>query len=122
VTYTTEVIYGYEYGVPANVAGGIIAEDKTVGTGHWGSWVHYLFYNFSSKLTGIARFETFDDFEGHRTGFEGLYTALTVGCQYRPWKSVLIRPEVRYDYNGYSRPFEGKHGILTAALDTIVRF
>jgi hypothetical protein len=121
-TYTTELIYGYQYGVPANVPGGMIAENKTSGTAHWGSWVHYLFYNFSTKLTGIVRFETFDDFEGQRTGFEGLYSALTVGCQYRPWKSVLIRPEVRYDYNGYSRPFEGKHGILTAALDAIVRW
>ncbi len=121
-TYATELIYGYQYGVPANVPGGIIATTKTSGTAHWGSWVNYLFCNLTSNLTGIVRYELFDDFEGQRTGFEGLYSALTVGCQYRPWKSVLIRPEIRYDYNGYSRPFEGKHGLVTAALDCIVRW
>jgi len=121
-TYSTELIYGYQYGVPANVPGGIIAADKTSGTAHWGSIVHYVYYNFSKKLTGIVRFETFDDFEGQRTGFEGLYTALTLGCQYRPTKWMMFRPEIRYDYNGYSRPFEGKHGILTSALDCIIRW
>jgi hypothetical protein len=122
-TYATELIYGYQTGVPANVPGGLIDLRKdSSGTAHWGSWVNYLYYNFAPNLTGIVRYELFDDFEGQRTGFEGLYSALTVGCQYRPWKSVLIRPEIRYDYNGYSRPFEGKHGILTAALDCIVRW
>ena len=37
-------------------------------------------------------------------------------------RSILFRPEVRYDYNGYSRPFEGKHGIFTAGADLIFRF
>ena len=122
LSYATELIYGYQYGVPANVPGGIISTNVTNGTAHWGSIVHYLNYAVTSKLTGILRVETFDDFEGQRTGYEGLYTAVTVGCQYRPLKSVLIRPEVRYDYNGYSRPFEGKHGLVTAALDCIVRW
>jgi hypothetical protein len=122
LSYVTELIYGYQYGVPANVPGGIISTNVNSGTAHWGSIVQYLNYAFSSKLTGILRVETFDDFEGQRTGFEGLYTAVTLGCQYRPTKSILIRPEVRYDYNGESRPFEGKHGLLTAALDCIVRW
>ena len=122
LTYMTELIYGYQYGVPANVPGGIISTNVTSGTAHWGSWVQYLNYNFTSKLMGIVRYELFDDFEGQRTGFEGVYSALTVGCQYKPTKSVMIRPELRYDYNGYSTPFEGKHGIFTAALDCIVRW
>jgi len=29
---------------------------------------------------------------------------------------------VRYDYNDYSRPFEGKHGIFTAGADLIIKF
>ena len=62
------------------------------------------------------------DFNGQRTGFPGLYTALTVGAQLRPQKWMTIRPEVRYDYNGYSLPFEGKHGIFTAAFDCIMRW
>jgi hypothetical protein len=122
LAYSSELIYGYQNNVPANVPGGIISEDKTVGSAHWGSWAQYLTYNFSSRLTGICRFELFDDFEGQRTGFEGLYTALTVGAQIKPYKWLMVRPEVRYDYNGYSLPFEGKHGLFTAALDCIVRW
>jgi hypothetical protein len=122
LTYNTEMIYGYQTNVPANVAGGIIRPGVIEGTAHWASWVHYLYYTFNSRLTGITRVETFDDFDGQRTGFTGLYTAVTVGAQYKPYKSLLIRPELRYDYNGQSTPFEGKHGIFTAALDFIVRW
>lgn len=125
LSYATELIYGYQTNVPANVPGGIIDESRPAGapgTAHWGSWVQYLNYVFSSKATGIVRFEMFDDFEGQRTGFEGLYTAITTGLQLRPVKSVLIRPELRYDYNGYNRPFENKHDIFTAAVDMIVRY
>ena len=57
-----------------------------------------------------------------RDGFEGPYTAITTGLQIKPWKSVMFRPEIRYDYNGYSRPFEGKHDLLTAALDMLIRY
>ena len=70
----------------------------------------------------ITRLEAFDDFNGQRTGFKGLYTEATTGFQYNISKDVLIRPELRYDYNGYSRPFEGKHGIFTTAFDMIVRW
>ena len=35
---------------------------------------------------------------------------------------MTFRPELRYDYNGYSTPLEGKHGIFTAAFDMIVRW
>jgi hypothetical protein len=66
--------------------------------------------------------EFFNDFEGQRTGFEGLYTALTVGVQFRPTKDILIRPEIRYDHNNYSDPFEGKSSLFTSAIDVLIRF
>jgi hypothetical protein len=125
LAYSTELIYGWQYGVPANVPGGLIDENSAPGQdgmAHWGSWVQYLTYQFSPRVTGIARFELFDDFEGSRTGFEGLYTAFTVGTQIKPYKWLMFRPEVRYDYNAYNTPFEGKHGIFTAAFDCIVRW
>lgn len=124
MTYAAEMIYGYQTNVPANVPGGVIKQDATQGTAHWGSIVHYLYYTFNPKLTGILRVETFDDFEGQRTGFEGLYTAVTLGAQIRPTRSLMIRPEIRYDYNGYSTPFNNgtQHGILTAAIDVIARW
>jgi hypothetical protein len=84
----------------------------------------YLNYSFTDKLGGILRFELFDDFEGQRTGFEGLYTAVTTGLQFRPRKDIIIRPELRYDYNGYSKPFNlgTRHDLFTASTDFIIRY
>ena len=122
LSYALESIYGYQYGVPANVPGGIIKEDATEGTAHWGSICNYLFYTIDPHWSAGLRLEFFDDFEGQRTGYEGLYTALTGGVQFKPTKSVIFRPEIRYDYNGYSRPFEDKHYLLTVGADLIVRW
>jgi hypothetical protein len=60
--------------------------------------------------------------DGNRTGFAGLYTALTAGLTWKPCPEVVLRPEVRYDYNEQSRPFEGKKGVFTAAMDVILRW
>jgi hypothetical protein len=116
LSYNFEGIFGYQTKVPdiANAAHG--------GTAHWFSAAHYLFYAVSPRLTAILRYENFDDFEGQRTGFEGLYTAATVGAQYRIRKGLIFRPELRYDYNHESAPFEGKHQIFTAAADLIFRW
>lgn len=120
--YGFETIYGYQYAVPANVPGGIIDNQATTGTAHWGSIVNYFTYNYTKRLSSILRVEFFDDFEGQRTGFEGLYSAVTFGVQYRPRPGVIFRPEVRYDHNHESTPFEGHHGILTAGADLIFRW
>jgi Putative beta-barrel porin-2, OmpL-like. bbp2 len=125
VTYAFEAIYGCQYGVPANVPGGIIDLSKApgqTGNAHWGSLVGYCFYKFDKQTTGVLRGEVFDDFEGQRTGFEGPYWAATAGLQIRPNDCLLIRPELRYDYNGYSRPFDGGrlHGLCTATLDMVL--
>lgn len=116
LAYNLECIYGYQTNVPvlANAAGG--------GTAHWWSAVHYLFYTLSNQLGAIGRFETFDDVAGQRTGFEGMYLSTTFGLSYKPNKSIIIRPELRFDYNLDSRPFEGKHGIMVATTDLILRW
>jgi len=84
--------------------------------------VNYLTYAFTPRLSGTTRLELFDDEQGQRTGFAGLYTALTAGLSFRPHKDVIFRPEVRYDYNEEPRPFDGKHGLFTAAADLILRW
>lgn len=116
MNYAFEGIFGYQ----TNTVG--LFNSTGTGTATWASAVHYLNYFFSPQAMGILRVETFDDFQGHRTGFEGLYLAVTAAVQYRPKKDILIRPEVRYDYNVESRPFEGKPGILTAAIDVVFRW
>jgi hypothetical protein len=88
----------------------------------WLSSIHYLSYTFTPRLTGNTRLDFYDDFQGQRTGFKGLYTALTGGLTFKPRPALWLRPEVRYDYNGQSRPFEDKHGLFTATMDVLVRW
>ena len=37
---------------------------------------------------------------------------------------LLVRPEIRYDYNDYSRPFDAgrRHGLCTATIDMIMKY
>lgn len=115
LVYNFETIYGYQTDAPR-------PNDGTVGTVNWWSVVNYLFYSLSPRLTAIARSECFDDVQGSRTGFEGLYLANTVGIAFKPYKSVILRSEIRYDHNIDSRPFEDKRGQFTAGFDAIVRW
>ena len=78
--------------------------------------------NFTPRLSGTTRLEFFDDAQGERTGFPGLYTALTSGLSFKPRKDVNFRPELRYDYNEESRLFEDRHGLFTATADGILRW
>jgi hypothetical protein len=129
LAYNLEMIYGWQYNIarPGVQEGfiddtGALAFQPSVGMAHWGSLVNYLFYTISPRLTSVFRLELFDDFDGHRTGFEGLYTAATVGMNFKAKKGLWIRPELRYDYNGESQPFEGKNWLLTASCDVIFRW
>jgi hypothetical protein len=110
LSYTLDAIAGYETDVPNS------------GTVHWLGCVNYLTYVFTPRLSGTTRLELFDDAEGQRTGFPGLYMALTAGLNIRLRKDVILRPELRYDYNNESRPFEDRHGLLTAGTDLILRW
>jgi hypothetical protein len=122
-TYANESMYGWQTAVPANINGGIIRSGSdSPSTAHWASSCHYFRFTLSPRLSSIFRIETFDDFDGQRTGFAGLYTAVTGGIQFRLRKDIIIRPELRYDYNGPSRPFEGKHDQFLAASDLIIRW
>lgn len=110
LNYTLDALFGYQTNVPG------------IGTATWFSFVNYLTYKFSSKVSMTGRLEFFDDIDGNRTGFEGLYTAATVGVNVQARKSLILRPEIRYDYNTESQPFEGRHDLLTAAVDVILRW
>jgi hypothetical protein len=112
-SYALEVIYGYQRNTPVG---------EEIVDAHWGSVVNYLFHNFDARTSGLLRFELFDDFQGARTGTEGLYIASTVGMGFRPSPGVIFRPELRYDYNVDNPAFSGKRGIFVASCDCILRW
>src|SRR5262249_22279125 len=59
--YTFETTFSYQTDVP------------DLGTTPWLGVVQYLTYEFTPRLKGTGRLEFFDDFQGQRTGFRGLY-------------------------------------------------
>ncbi len=110
LNYTADLLFGYQTNVPQ------------IGTATWLGSAHYLAYQLTPRLAAVARLDFFDDFQGQRTGFRGLYTALTAGVNFKPRPWLWLRPEVRCDYNDESRPFEGRPALFTAAMDVVLRW
>jgi Putative beta-barrel porin-2, OmpL-like. bbp2 len=108
--YSFESLFGFTHNVP------------DIGRADWFGVLNYLTYDFTPRWSGTTRLEFFDDAQGQRTGFKGLYTTITAGLSFKPRKSIILRPEVRYDYNEESRPFENHHGLFTAATDLLLRW
>jgi len=102
--YSVELLFGWQRNVPET------------GTASWAGLVQYLKYQIDEKLSAKGRFEFFNDFDGSRTGFKGLYRALSAGITFSPEPWLHITPELRGDYIGSSAPFEGKHYVLTSVL------
>jgi hypothetical protein len=124
LTHTFECLYAYQTNVtestlPESVAAAPASAGRFV---NWVGLLNYVNFAITPRLSATARLEFFDDFQGQRTHFPGLYSDFTLGLAFKPWKSVIFRPEVRHDYNGESRPFEEKHWLLTSAFDVIVRW
>ena len=105
--YSLAGTYGYQTNVPGS------------GLANWLGVQQYFTRQYSERVSGTIRLELFDDFQGQRTRFAGLYTVITGGLGLKLSKSLLMRPELRFDYNGHSRPFEGHHGLFLAATDLI---
>jgi hypothetical protein len=110
LAWSIESLAGWEMNVPA------------IGTAYWQGLVNYLSYDFTPGVSTTARLEFWNDPQGQRTGFRGLYSAVTAGLNFHPRKDLVLRPEVRCDYNDESRPFQGQHGLFTAAMDIILRW
>ena len=110
LSYNFESLAGYQTNVPE------------IGTADWFGVLNYVTYTFTQRVSATTRVEFFDDVQGQRTGSKGLYSTVTAGVSLKPRKAITFRPEVRYDYNNESRPFEEKHGLFTAAADVILRW
>lgn len=110
LTYKLDALYGYQESVPG------------IGTANWWAFVNYLSCDWTDRLQGNLRLEFFDDATGNRTGYQGLYSAITTGVTLRPVNYLLIRPELRYDHNDSTAAFAGQSGLFTGAVDVIVRW
>jgi hypothetical protein len=110
LNYTLDALLGFQNNCPG------------IGTAFWYSFAQYLNYTLTPRTNAVVRLEFFDDRQGQRTGFKGLYSALTAGLNFKPRSWLWLRPEVRADYNDESRPFEHKPALFTAAMDFILRW
>ncbi len=92
----------------------------------WYGYANWFLYTFDSaeKLTGVWRSEIFEDTKGTATGVAGTYYEFTLGLIYKPKPWLWIRPEARYDWNQFAKPFsDGTRGSqLLLAIDAIVQF
>ena len=57
------------------------------------------------KLTGVWRSEVFWDPTGVRTGYADTYYEMTLGLIYKPKHYIWIRPEARYDWAQFGKPY-----------------
>jgi len=110
VSITLEGLGGYEKDFPG------------VGTAYWFSAVGYVDWSLEDDLDAAVRVELFNDEHGNRTGSPGLYTGVTGGLSWRWTDDLVVRPELRFDHNTESRPFDGDRMLLTATLDVIIRW
>lgn len=114
-----EVFFVHEPNVPGlGKGGGVARESAWYGASHW-----YL-YQMTPKVQGVYRAEIFRDQNGGATGVADTYYEMTVGAVYKPKPWYWIRPEVRYDWAQFKKPFEdGTRGSqLTLAIDVIIQF
>lgn len=111
----------------------------------WYSVGQYLLYTLNEKWSAGARLEWFRDDDGTRVlglgnlpargwgaapGFNGAFTSLTVGLNWKPKINILVRPEIRWDwYDGTTNlvgqlPFDDGNSSdqFTAAVDAVIMF
>ncbi|HKF42472.1 MAG TPA: outer membrane beta-barrel protein [Thermoanaerobaculia bacterium] len=97
----------------------------------WYALAANLFYSVNERWRPGFRFEWFRDDEGTRTavlgrpGFAASFYDATLGATWKPWGSLSLRPEIRFDWvTGSARPFDDQtaRSQLTAAVDAIWRF
>lgn len=88
----------------------------------WLGVVPYLTYTFDDRLAGTVRLERFDDDEGNRTGFAGVYQSATFGLSWKAEKWLTVRPELRFDAHDGGAPFDGRDHLSTAVLDVIAHW
>ncbi len=65
----------------------------------------WLLEQLTEKTTGVARAEVFRDNNGLLTGYSDNFYEVTLGLIHKPVPWFWIRPEIRYDWAQFTRPF-----------------
>ena len=118
LTQVLETDQAFEANVP------FLGPNGTRHNAEWQSFGNWFLYSFTDKFTGVWRSEVFRDNNGVRTGFADNYYEFTVGGIYKPKPWLWVRPEARYDWAQFNRPFkDGTRGSqFTLGFDVIVLF
>ena len=132
---TLDLLYSFENGID----GITVTRDnqRYLAPGGFSNWygaIHYLTKDFGEKLSVTNRLELFDDPQGVRTGFAGLYFTLSQGFVWKFRDGLWLRNEARYDYHSSNacygavvdsttnQAMGGEHGLFTYSIDFILRW
>jgi hypothetical protein len=95
---------------------------------HWYGVAHYLTYAWNDYAAPTWRVEWFADPDGVRTGTAANYYETTFGVSLTPfpkhtvWKTLMVRPELRWDWADREAFGDDHHNQLTAGVDVIFKF
>jgi hypothetical protein len=85
---------------------------------------HWFLRELSPKVTAVARHEIFADPNGFVFPAPDTHYEMTYGLILKPRPCLWIRPEIRYDWAQFTRPYNDgtQSGELTLAVDAILQF
>ncbi len=118
LTHVMETDQSFEQNVPFS------GPNQTFQNAEWYSFGNWFLYSFNDKLTGVWRSEVFRDDDGVRTGFADNFYEQTLGLIYKPQSWLWIRPEARYDWAQFTKPYNDatRGSQFTIGFDVIVLF
>ena len=127
LTQVLETDQAFEYNIAFLERRNAIANQNTTRRkdAAWYSFGNWFLYSFNDKLTGVWRSEVFWDPTGVRTGTDGgRFYEQTLGLIYKPKSWLWFRPEARYDWSQFVKPYSDgtRSSQLTLAFDVIFLF
>ena len=94
----------------------------TSGAAWWYGFAQYFGYAVNDNVAALSRVEVWRDDKGVRIGTPATITDVTLGLQWKPIESVILTPEVMYNYSK-AAPFEGgKQTLFIGAINLILRW
>ena len=121
LTQVVEADQAWELNVPGLASGGRNGASRTA---EWFGLCNWFLYQFTPKVTGVWRSEVFWDPTGDRTGSADTYYEMTLGAIYKPKDYIWIRPEARYDWAQFGKPYSNdtRSSQFTLGFDVIFLF